>query len=190
MLYRPLAQQYAPRFSLIVRGPDDPKRFIEPLVRAIRNADPDLAAMDARTVAESVGVLLTPIRITAVVLSALGLLGFAIAALGLYGVLSYVVTERRREFGISMALGATASEIRTSVVRSGARMMLAGALPGLALAFIGAGALDRLLYGVGPRDPIAFAGVPMVLFAVGLIAARLAGRQISRIHPSVALRDS
>jgi hypothetical protein len=96
--YRPLAQELTPGFSIVVRGTESPQRLVEPLIRAIRVADPDLAPLDARTVAESVGVLLTPIRIAAVVLGALGLVGFGIAALGLYGVLAYLVTERRREF--------------------------------------------------------------------------------------------
>jgi predicted permease len=188
-LYRPLEQDYSPKMSVIVRTASNPAALVEPLTRALRSVDPDLAVFDARTVRAAVDVLLAPFRIAALVLGALGILGFGIAALGLYGVMAYMVAERRREFGIRMALGATAGEIYRGVIVSGLRMMLLGLLPGLAIAFMAASLLEHLIYGVEPHDALTFTSVPLLLVAVGLLAAAFAARKVSHIDPNVALRE-
>ncbi len=188
-LYRPLEQDYSPKMSVIVRTASNPAALVEPLTLALHSVDPDLAVFDARTVRAAVDVLLAPIRIAALVLGALGILGFGIAALGLYGVMTYMVAERRREFGIRMALGATAGEIYRGVIVSGLRMMLLGLLPGLVIAFMAAGLLEHLIYGVEPHDALTFTSVPLLLVAVGLLAAAFAARQVSHIDPNVALRE-
>jgi predicted permease len=188
-VYVPLEQHYAGRMSIIVRSASDPAPLVEPLRRTLRGVDADLAVFDARTVADAVGLVLTPIRVTAVVLGALGALGFGIAVLGLYGVMAYVVSQRTREFGIRKALGASAPQLYSVVLGQGFRMLIFGVVPGLVVAFIGAGYLRHLLYGIEPHDPATFVAVPVALVLVGLAAAYVPARRAARVDPNVALRD-
>jgi ABC-type antimicrobial peptide transport system permease subunit len=122
-------------------------------------------------------------------MSALGALGAAIAALGLYGVMTYVVAQRRREFGILKALGASNANLYTLVLRDGLRMLLIGIAPGLLIAFLAAGSLAHLLYGITAHDAVTFVAVPTVLLCVGLAAAMGPARRAASVDPSVALRE-
>jgi ABC-type antimicrobial peptide transport system permease subunit len=175
--------------SVIVRGAPVAEALLEPLRRALRAVDPELAVFDVRTVEQTVGMALLPIRGAALVLGMLGLLAFGIAMLGVYGVLAYVVSQRTREFGIRKALGATNAGLYGLVIGAGFRMLILGAIPGVLLAFLAARLLGRLLYGIAPHDPIAFTLVPAVLLMVGLCACAVAARRAARIDPTVALRD-
>jgi predicted permease len=187
--YRSAAQHYNARTSILVRTTGNPAAAIEPFRRALQQTAPDVALLNLMTVEERVGALLLPIRITAVVLGSLSVIGFAIALLGLYGVMSYVVAQRTREFGVHKALGASERQIHGMVVRQGVRMLAFGVVPGLVLAFIGAGFLQYIVYGIQARDPLTFALVPTLLVAVGLIACYVPARRAGRVDPSVALRD-
>jgi predicted permease len=188
-VYVPLAQHYSGRVSIIVRSASDPAAMVEPLRQTLRAVDQDLAVFDIGTVSDRVGLMLTPIRVTAVVLGALGALGFGIAVLGLYGVMAYVVSQRTREFGIRKALGASAPQLYSVVLGQGFRMLVFGVVPGLVVAFIGAGYLRHLLYGIEPHDPTTFAAVPAALVLVGLAAAYVPARRAARVDPNVALRE-
>jgi predicted permease len=188
-VYVPVEQQYSGRMSIIVRSASDAAAMVEPLRQTLRAVDADLAVFDTRMVADTVGLALTPIRVTAIVLGALGALGFGIAVLGLYGVMAYVVSQRTREFGIRKALGATARQLYAVVLGQGFRMLIFGVVPGLAVAFIGAGYLRHLLYGIEPHDPATFVAVPLVLVLVGLAAAYVPARRAARVDPNVALRE-
>ena len=116
------------------------------------------------------------------------LLALALSAIGIYGVLAYTVTQRTREFGIRMALGASAGDVVGMVIRHGVRL----AAIGLAIGIAGALALTRLmatmLYGVRPTDPLVFGGVAVALMAVALAASVVPSVRISRIRPANALR--
>lgn len=188
-VYVPVEQHYSGRMSIIVRSALDPAAMVAPLRQTLRGVDPELAVFDARTVADTVGLILTPIRITAIVLGALGALGFAIAVLGLYGVMTYVVSQRTREFGIRKALGASAPQLYSVVLRQGFWMLVFGVVPGLVVAFIGAGYLRHLLYGIEPHDPATFVAVPLALALVGLAASYVPARRAARVDPNIALRD-
>jgi len=188
-LYVPAEQHYSGRMSIIVRTASDPAAMVEPLRQTLRAVDVDLAVFDARTVADTVGLGLTPIRISALVFGSLGMLGFGIAVLGLYGVMAYVVSQRTREFGIRKALGASAPQVYSVVLRQGLRMLVYGVAPGLVVAFIAAGYLRHLLYGIEPHDPVTFVGVPLALVLVGLAAAYVPARRAAHVDPNIALRD-
>jgi putative ABC transport system permease protein len=188
-VYVPLEQHYSGRMSIIVRSASDPAGMVEPLRQTLRAVDTDLAVFDTRTVADTVGLALTPIRVTAVILGALSALGFGIAILGLYGVMAYIVSQRTREFGIRKALGASARQLYAVVLSQGLRMLIFGVVPGLAVAFIGAGYLRHLLYGIEPHDPATFVAVPLVLVLVGLAAAYVPARRAARVDPNIALRE-
>ncbi len=187
--YVPVSQHYSPRMHVVVRGSGPPTAMLEPLGQALRNVDTDVAVFDERTVAEAVGLLLTPIRVAAIILGALGLLGLGIAALGVYGVMAYFVSQRSREFGLHKALGATARDIHRIVLRQGSRMLLWGVLPGLVAAAIGAGFLRALLYGIDAHDPVTFTVVPALLVVVGLAACYFPARRAARVDANVALRQ-
>jgi predicted permease len=188
-VYLPVDQRYSGRMSVIVRSASDPAAMVEPLRQTLRAVDPDLAVFDTGTVSDRVGILLAPIRVTAIVLGALGALGFGIAILGLYGVMAYVVSQRTREFGIRKALGANAPQLYSVVLGQGVRMLAFGVMPGLVVAFIGAGYLRHLLYGIEPHDPTTFVAVPLALVLVGLAAAYVPARRAARVDPNIALRD-
>jgi hypothetical protein len=190
LVYLPLSQNYSPTVTVVVRAGQHPAAMVEPLRAAVRTADSEMAVFNAQTVADGVGVLLTPIRATALVLGSLGLLALAIALLGVYGLVAYVASERTREFGIRKALGATRVGLYAIVLRSSVWMLMCGLAPGLALAFIAAAFLRNLVYGVSSRDPLTFVAVPVILLAAGVGAACVAARRAARVEPSVALRVS
>jgi predicted permease len=189
VVYLPVEQAYSTSMSVLVRTNSNPAAAVEPLRAAIHAVDPDVAVVDASTVADAVGKVLVPIRIAAIVLGSLGLLGFGIAVLGLYGVVAYVVSQRTREFGIRRALGASGSQIYVAVLIQGLRMLGLGVVPGLLVAVIGAGFLRHLLYGVEPYDPLTFVVVPLALVLVGLAASVIPARRAARVDANVALRE-
>jgi ABC-type antimicrobial peptide transport system permease subunit len=111
-----------------------------------------------------------------------------IATCGIYGLMAYAVTQRRREIGVRMALGAGRGDVLRLVLMRALRTVMAGVIVGLTGAVAATRVLRTLLFGVTPTDPIAFTGVTLLLIAVGLMAAWLPARRATRIDPSVALR--
>jgi ABC-type antimicrobial peptide transport system permease subunit len=116
-------------------------------------------------------------------------LALLLASIGLYGVLSYAVTQRSRELGLRMALGASAGSVMRMVVARGLALTAAGLTLGLALAWVSARALQSLLYGVTAADPATFAAVVGMLGTIALAACYLPARRASRVDPMVVLRD-
>lgn len=124
-------------------------------------------------------------------LQLMGTFGFTallLGAIGLYGVMSYSVSQRVRELGVRMALGATASQVIVLVLKEGLRLTLAGVAIGLLGAVAVTRRLSSMLYGVGPTDPLTFAGVSIFLAAVALLANYLPARHAARVDPILALR--
>jgi putative ABC transport system permease protein len=116
-------------------------------------------------------------------------LALLLAAIGLYGVLSYVVAERTREIGVRMALGATASGVRRMVVSQGTRVVAVGVVIGIAVAFAATRLLGTLLYGVKPVDPIVFAAMSVMMIAIGVLASYVPARRASSVNPIESLRS-
>ncbi len=168
-----------------------PLSRILPTVRTVvKSTDPTVPVYEARTLTERIGSSLAPRRLTMVVLSGLAALSLLLAVFGLYGVISYAVTQRTTEFGIRAALGAGPSRVRAMVVREGMVLALAGIALGLVGAALSTRALVALLFDVSPRDPLTFTGSAVVLGLVAAVASYIPARRATRVSPVEALRTS
>jgi ABC-type antimicrobial peptide transport system permease subunit len=133
------------------------------------------------------GVLMLP-RAGAAALGVLGLLALLLAAVGLFGVMSFSVARRTREIGIRMALGAQTKDVIRLVLGEGMFLVIAGVVLGLALALAATRLLSSFLYGVSATDPLTYVGITLLLAAVALLAALIPARRATRVDPMVALR--
>jgi ABC-type antimicrobial peptide transport system permease subunit len=128
-------------------------------------------------------------RIAMWLLVAFGSLALALAAIGVYGVLAYDVSQRKQEIGIRMALGADARSVRQMVIASGVSLTVVGIAVGVAVAAVAARAASGLLFGVSPYDPITYTGFAAVLVGTALVAAYVPARRATEVDPMIALRD-
>ena len=144
--------------------------------------------LNVNTYRTVVGTSLWAPRMGASLLSAFGMIALVLAAIGLYGVMSYSVNQRTREIGIRMALGAAQQDVRGMIVRQGLWLAVGGVVVGLAAALALARYVTNLLFGVSGTDLVTFVGVPAVLLAVALVATLLPAFRASRVDPVEALR--
>ncbi len=187
-VYEPFTQQPRPAFHLLLRVPAEPRRFAETVrqeVRAIDNAQPISAA---RLLDDVVAGSLTRDRFSVFVLGGFAVLALILAAVGLYGVVAYFVTQRTNEIGVRIALGAEPAGIQRLVVAQSLRTVAIGLGLGLIGALVTSGILRSLLYEVKPQDPLTFVGVTILLFVVAVAAAFIPARRASRVDPVLALR--
>ncbi len=173
---------------LLVRTTARPESVIGAIRGEFRNLDPNLPVTDVKTLTEHMNLSLFPARSVAALLAAFGLLALTLAAIGIFGVMSYAVSQRTREIGIRMALGAGAKEIFKLIVGHGLALMLIGVGLGLALALVVTRFLSSLLYSVSAIDPLTFAGVTLLLVAVAFLACYFPARRAMKTDPMVALR--
>jgi predicted permease len=155
---------------------------------AVSGLDRNVPVFDLRTLGDRISVSLAPRRLARSVLTALAGLSLLLSVCGLYGVISYAVTQREGEFGIRVALGAQASDLRRMVLRQGMLLAAAGVAIGLVCAAIATSALAALLFGVSPRDPATFVGASVLIAAVALVASYFPARRATRVNPLDALR--
>ena len=187
-LYFPLPWRAFPLADVAVRTAGDPEALLPAIRRKVHDLDAELALANVRTMDQWIANSAAQPRLNAVLLGVFAAAALLIAAIGIYGVLAYSVTQRTREIGVRMALGATPQGVMRLVVGQG----LAVVSIGLGLGLFGGLALGRavssLVYGVTVRDPVTFAGVSIVLGAVALAACVLPARRASRVDPIAALR--
>jgi predicted permease len=185
--YVPWAQAYEPDMVLQVRTAGDPRALLPALAAQARAIDPDLP-VEPITIEQHLGYALLPQRLGAIVLGAFGAIGVGLAALGLYGVMSYIVSQRTAEIGIRMALGATASDVRRLVVRRGMGLTAVGLAIGLAGALAAGRLVAGFLFGVRAADPLIL-GVVVALFgAVAFAASWIPAYRAARVDPMRVLR--
>jgi predicted permease len=189
LIYTPMLQAYSPAAALLVRAPGDPAALIPSVRSAVQGFDRQLPLVDVATLTEVFGQSLWPARMGAALLSVFAGLALVLAAIGIYGVTSYSVTQRTREIGVRMALGAQRASVVGLVFRQGMGLTVGGMAAGLAIALLVTPLVTSLLYGVDAADPITYAGVTVLLAAVAAVACYLPAWRASRVDPLVALRD-
>jgi putative ABC transport system permease protein len=162
------------------------------MIAALRNEvqqiDPSLSVLNVQTLNERVQNSLGGERTQATLLGSGGVLALLLAAVGLYGVMSYSVAQRTREIGIRMALGAGRGNVMGLVLKQGLTLVTAGIVLGLGSAFAVTRLLASLLFGVSAVDPITFAGTSVLLIAVALTASYVPARRATKVDPIIALR--
>jgi predicted permease len=193
---KPYAQLYLPavltppsRVFLVVRAAGDPKALVGSVRAAVAAVDPELPVYDVQTMSERLATNVARPRVTAALVAIFGVVALALAAVGIYGVVAYSVTERTREFGVRLALGARSTDVIRLVVGQGVTPVLAGLAIGLTGAWFVSRVLASLLFGIGTNDPLTFAFVAIFLGAVALTAAYLPARRATRVDPLTALRS-
>ena len=188
-IYQPLLQNYSPAATLHVRGEMDASGLASAVRQRVLEVDPTLSVFNVRTLEEQVSESLAPLRINVIVLTTFGLLALLLAAIGLYGVASYAVSQRTREIGVRMALGAQPSSVLRLVLSHGLALVGIGLGLGLLLAAALTGAVPHnLLPNVSARDPWTFIATSLLLTFVALIASYIPARRATRIDPLIALR--
>ncbi len=190
MLYVPFQQERGGvlRFVSFVARTATPASVVEGIRAEIRRAAPDLAIESTVTMDEAVAASVAPPRFRMLLLVLFAMTATLIATCGIYGLMAYAVTQRRREIGVRMALGAERRDVLRLVLTRALRIVVAGLIVGLAGAAGVTRVLQTFLFGVTPTDPIAFTIVTLLLMAVGLMAAWLPARRATRIDPCAALR--
>jgi putative ABC transport system permease protein len=188
-IYWSYKQNTQDREALVVRTSGDPDALATLIAAAIRSVDPEQPIYDARTLEAVVDRSLAQRWLQTALLSAFALIALLLASIGVYGVIAYSVGQRRREFGIRLALGAHRSEIVGMVMRRGALLFAIGAVVGLAASAASARILGGLLYNVAGFDPASFITATVVLLSVAMVACALPARHAATVDPSVTLRS-
>ena len=189
-MYLPYLQQdfgFEPEY-LVVRTPGDPMRIADAVRQQVWAVDKEQPVAGAVPLEELVDDTLAPRKTQAGLLGGFAVLALLLAALGIYAVLSFTVTQRTQEFGVRMALGAQPGDVLQMVLSQGVRLFTLGAIIGLAAAFALSRTLEHLLYGVSATDPISFGLVTLLLAGVTLLACYFPARRAMRVDPMIALR--
>ena len=187
-IYLPLLQNYTPDLTVHVRSAIAPETVFASLRREVRGLDPTLPLYNVGTLARQRDGALYAERVAAALLTLFGLLAVTLAAVGLYGVLSYSVTERTREMGIRVAQGAQPRDLLKLVIGKGMLLAAVGCVVGVAAAFALSRLVQQLLFGVRPHDPLTFVAVTLLLAAVAFASCWIPARRVTGLSPMTALR--
>jgi predicted permease len=185
----PLLPRWSQLMSLAVRTNTAPLNTVESLRRALRGASGDQVLYQVRTMDQLAASTLARQRFLLLLFGIFAGLALLLACVGIYGVLAYLTSQRIPEFGIRMALGATAHNVMGLVLRQSVGMIAVGAIAGIAAAFAASRLLEHLVPGVRATDPLAFATMVLVLVLAALLASFVPARRASRVDPMKALRQ-
>jgi len=187
-IYFPFSQIFIRNYYLVARTSLAPESLGPTLTKIIREIDPDVPLNDLRTMESRIDDSLATRRSPALMAAIFALTALLLAAIGLYGVMAYTVSQRTSEFGIRMALGAQRSDVLRMVFGQGARLALIGLTLGVLGSLLMTSTLSSLLFNVQANDPTALAGVALILAAIAALACYLPARRATKVDPMVALR--
>jgi putative ABC transport system permease protein len=186
--YFPMYQTEAPAMFFIVRTDGNPAAMAQTIREAIHSVDPTQPVSDLKTMDERIALSMGPRRSAVALLTVFAAMALTLAAIGLFGLVRYNVTQRIQEIGIRMALGARPREVLSMLIIQSGRLIAAGIIAGILFALVLTRTMRSLLYGVSPADPITFVAMAILLAAVALLAAYIPARRAMRVDPMVALR--
>jgi len=175
--------------AIVMRSDGDPQALAAPARLAIREVDPEQPIYDVDTMSNVVADSFGPKRLTLMVLGFFAVVGFSLAAIGLYALVSYSVTQRSHEIGVRRAVGASTRAIVALIMSQGLTIASAGVLVGVVLAAIGTRVMASELYGVSATDPLIFCAVAVALVAVAAAASGFPAYRATRVDPLIALRS-
>jgi predicted permease len=187
-MYLAQAQEWNFPMTAHVRTTGEPGSLALLLRREVERLDPSMPVADLRTMNSQLGVALFPARLGGATLGIFGILGMILAAIGIYSVMAYSVSQRLREIGIRMALGADQSRVVGMVIRKGMVLVAVGVVLGLSAALGASQLMSGMIYGVSALDPVTFFGVPGSLCLVALLATYLPARRAAAVDPMNTLR--
>jgi len=187
-VYVPYWHQPDAGTNVVLKTAVDAASLVEPLKRAVKEIDPALAVSGAAPLADAVAQASGPERFYATLVTGFAAIALVLAAVGVFGVMSYSVSRRTAEIGVRVALGADERQIFRLVVGEALTLAAIGLVLGTAGAFAVARGLRTLLYGVGASDPVTFAGTALLLISVAFVASYMPARRAMRVDPMSALR--
>ncbi|MGA9773588.1 MAG: ABC transporter permease [Blastocatellia bacterium] len=187
-LYMPYLQTPWPSMYVVARTAANPASLSGAVRNEVFFVDKDQPVFNMKTMTEVISSSVTQPRFTVFLLGSFAGVALLLAALGIYGVMAYSVTQRTQEMGIRMALGANRASILKLVMRQGMILALIGILIGVGAAFFATRVMKSLLFGIGITDPITFVSVPLILIVVALLACYIPARKATRVDPVIALR--
>jgi putative ABC transport system permease protein len=187
-IYLPFAQSPPRTATIALRVAGEPTALAAPARKIIASLDPELAVFGVESMPQTLARSIWQPKLQALLVGAFAVIAVVLAAVGVYGVVSYAVAQRTREIGVRIALGAPRSAVLRLVLAQGARLTLVGIALGFAGSLAGAKLLAGLLFGVTARDPVTFACVPILLMLVAVIACYLPARRAASVDPAIALR--
>jgi len=188
MVYAPFAQKGYGSMWVTVRAAGDPAKLAAAARGAVRELDRDVPILKLRTMRQVVADSLSEPQLLMSFLAGFAGFALALAAIGVYGLIAYSVTQRMQEMGVRVALGASPGEVLASVLRKGTLLAGAGVALGIPVALGASRFIGSLLYGISPHDPTVFVGVPALLLLVSLAASYFPARRAAKVDPIVALR--
>jgi ABC-type antimicrobial peptide transport system permease subunit len=175
--------------SYVVRSATPPSDLVAVVTSAVRKVDPNLALFQVGTLQGILDRASEQMAFTMVLIAVAGSVALLLGVVGIYGVMSYIVSQRTGEIGVRLALGAEPANVAGMIVRQGGLVAIAGITAGLAAAWAGSRVLASLLYQVSPRDPAVFAGTTLALLAVAIVACWLPARRAAHLSPLEAMRS-
>lgn len=187
-IYVPFWQSPWPNASIAVRTTGDPQSLGQSIAAAVNSVDPDLPLAGVKTMEQIANESLAFDRFGVVVYGSFAALALLLAAVGIYGVMAFAVSQRTHEIGLRMALGASRVQVFSLILREGAILALIGSVFGLAGAYLVGRAMEATLYNVGALDAGAFIGVAVALFIAALLACFFPARRATKVDPMIALR--
>jgi putative ABC transport system permease protein len=174
--------------TVVIKGASDPNQLISSVRGVVKSLDPDQPIYSPRTMDEIRAESVASERLNLTLLSLFAGIALVLAIVGIYGVMSYSVTQRTHEIGIRMAIGARPVDVFKMILGNGMKLALIGVAIGLVGAFWLTRFMATMLFGVEPRDAMTFASIPVLLITVALLACYLPGRRATKVEPTISLR--